>query len=91
MKFSSQLILLLIGGITAGAISICARADSDSKLREQNVNVGKDVSVRVIEAGQSNSGATLVFIPGWSTGADIWRHQIDMFAKTFRVIAFDPR
>ena len=91
MKFSSQLILLLIGGITAGAISICARADSDSKLREQNVNVGKDVSVRVIGAGQSNSGATLIFIPGWSTGADIWRHQIDMFAKTYRVIAFDPR
>jgi non-heme chloroperoxidase len=33
----------------------------------------------------------LVFIPGWSTGADIWKHQIDTFAKTDRVIAFDPR
>jgi microsomal epoxide hydrolase len=53
------------------------------------VDVGEGVSLRVIEAGQG--GSTLVFIPGWSTGADIWRRQIDAFAKTNRVIAFDPR
>ncbi len=29
--------------------------------------------------------------PAGSTGADIWKHQIDTFAKTYRVIAFDPR
>src|SRR5207249_10571384 len=28
---------------------------------------------------------------GWSTGADICRQQIDHFAQTYRVIAFDPR
>ena len=55
------------------------------------VEVGNGVSLRVIEAGKAGDGAVLVFIPGWSTGADIWRHQIDTFAKTHRVIAFDPR
>jgi len=53
------------------------------------VDVGEGVSLRVIEAGQG--GSTLVFIPGWSTGAEIWHHQIDRFAKKNRVIAFDPR
>jgi pimeloyl-ACP methyl ester carboxylesterase len=80
-------ILLLIAGVGAHASVVCA--DSAAGVREQKVDVGEGVSLRVIEAGQG--GSTLVFIPGWSTGADIWKHQIDTFAKTHRVIAFDPR
>lgn len=55
------------------------------------VEVAEGVSLRVIEAGKPSDGSALVFIPGWSTGADIWQHQLDAFAKTHRVIAFDPR
>jgi len=55
------------------------------------MDVGGNVNLRVIEAGEASSPLTLVFIPGWSTGADIWRQQIDHFAQTYRVIAFDPR
>lgn len=55
------------------------------------MDVGGSVSLRVIEAGKPQDQPVLVFIPGWSTGADIWKHQIDTFAKTNRVIAFDPR
>lgn len=82
-------IVLLIAGITAKAAAV--RADSASGVRERKVNVGEGVSLRVIEAGQAGAGPTLVFIPGWSTGADIWRQQIDRFAPNHRVIAFDPR
>src|SRR5438093_13292723 len=60
-------------------------------MREQKLDVGEGVSLRVIEAGQPGQGPTLAFIPGWSTGADIWRQQIDRFAPSHRVIAFDPR
>jgi pimeloyl-ACP methyl ester carboxylesterase len=80
-------ILLLIAGVAAHASVVYA--DSAAGVRERKLDVGEGVSLRVIEAGQG--GSTLVFIPGWSTGADIWRHQIDRFAKTNRVIAFDPR
>jgi non-heme chloroperoxidase len=80
-------ILLLIAGVAAHASVVCA--DSAAGVRERKVDVGEGVSLRVIEAGQG--GSTLVFIPGWSTGPDIWRRQIDAFAKTNRVIAFDPR
>ena len=64
-------------------------ADSVSVLRD----IGGNVSLRTIEAGKFSSSAPpeLVFIPGWSTGSDIWRRQIETFAKTNRVIAFDPR
>jgi pimeloyl-ACP methyl ester carboxylesterase len=80
-------IVLLIAGITANAVA--AHADFASELRERKVDVGEGVSLRVIEAAQQ--GPTLVFVPGWSTAAEIWRQRIDHFAPNHRVIAFDPR
>jgi pimeloyl-ACP methyl ester carboxylesterase len=89
VKLFNRSIVLLIAGITASAGVI--HADSASGLRERKVDVGEGVSLRVIEAGQAASGPTLVFAPGWSTGADIWRQQIARFAPNHRVISFDPR
>jgi pimeloyl-ACP methyl ester carboxylesterase len=67
-----------------------ARAESNTGSSHM-VEVGDGVSLRVIEAGKPGDVSALVFIPGWSTGGDIWRDQIDRFAKTHRVITFDPR
>jgi pimeloyl-ACP methyl ester carboxylesterase len=88
MMLFTRLVVLLIAVICLG--SIPARAESKTGSTRM-VEVGNGVSLRVIEAGKPGDGSTLVFIPGWSTGADIWHHQIDEFAKTHRVIAFDPR
>jgi len=65
-----------------------ARASSTSGIR---VEVAPHVYLNVVEAGAASARQTLVFIPGWSTGADIWNPQIKAFAKSRRVIAFDPR
>jgi non-heme chloroperoxidase len=89
VKFFPRLIVLLIGGIAANTVVV--RADAGSEIRERKVDVGEGVSLRVIEAGRPGSESTLAFIPGWSTGADIWRRQIDVFSKTHRVITIDPR
>ena len=88
MTLSSRPVLLLIAVICFGALR--GRAESPA-VSSRMVNVADGVSLRVLEAGKPSEGPALVFIPGWSTGADIWRHQIEMFAKTYRVIAFDPR
>jgi non-heme chloroperoxidase len=58
---------------------------------ERKIEVANGVSLRVIEAGQDPGVPALVFIPGWSTGGEIWREQIDHFAAHYRVISFDPR
>ena len=83
-------IVFLITGIIA-SVSAAGRADSASGGRERKVDVGEGVSLRVIESGTADTGPALVFVPGWSTGADIWRQQIDRFAPNHRVISFDPR
>src|SRR5436190_11323828 len=78
----------LIALISVG--SMRARAESNTG-SSRMVEVGEGVSLRVIDMGEVRDGPALVFIPGWSTSSDIWRHQIDVFAKSHRVIAFDPR
>src|SRR5215475_8991893 len=86
MRFSWQPFAILIAACAA-----LVHADSAPELQERKVDVGGNVSLRVIEDGKPAAQPTLVFIPGWSTGADIWRRQVETFAKTNRVIAFDPR
>src|SRR6266487_3940520 len=86
---SNKLIFFcLIFATCLGAVPACAESNTGSS---HMVEVGNGVSLRVIEAGKPGDALALVFIPGWSTGADIWRRQLDTFARTHRVIAFDPR
>src|SRR5882672_10071666 len=46
------------------------------------------VRLHYIEAGR---GRTVVLVPGWSMPAWIFERQIADLARTYRVIAFDPR
>jgi microsomal epoxide hydrolase len=78
---------LLLTGSVAGAFPVWAAPASI----EQRVTVASGVVLRVVESGKANSKPPLVFIPGWSAGADIWQGQIDRFDDAYRVIAFDPR
>jgi len=46
------------------------------------------VRLHYLDAG---AGPGIVFVPGWTMPAWIWEHQIRHFARSARVIAFDPR
>ena len=81
-------VLLLSAIVCLSAMRASAQSNTESS---HMVDVDNGVSLRVLEAGKPEARPVLVFIPGWSAGADIWRHQIETFAKTHRVIAFDPR
>src|SRR5580658_5222123 len=48
------------------------------------------VRLHYLEAGP-RAAHTIVFVPGWTMPAWIWRPQIIAFAPTYHVIAFDPR
>src|SRR6185503_5658274 len=54
----------------------------------ENFTTSDGVRLRYIDEG---AGETLLFVPGWLMPAEIWRPQIDYFARKYRVIALDPR
>jgi len=46
------------------------------------------VRLHYLEAGR---GRPIVFVTGWTFGADLWARQLAHFAPTHRVVALDPR
>lgn len=57
--------------------------------KDGSVSVG-DIKIHYIEAGTGDH--SLVFIPGWTMNAEVWKEQIPYFtSRNFRIIAMDPR
>jgi microsomal epoxide hydrolase len=56
-----------------------------------SVAVDAGVELRILRAGAETERAPVVFIPGWSFDADVWRAQMERFGRDRQVIAFDPR
>ena len=61
---------------------------SVSAASERDFVTSDGVRLHYREAG---AGRPIVFVPGWTMPGDIWRAQLTHFARTHRVIAFDPR
>lgn len=57
--------------------------------RDNTKKIG-DIKIHYLEAGSGDRA--LIFIPGWTMTAEVWKEQIPYFsARGFRVIALDPR
>ena len=67
----------------------CVLGPAADRWEENTKKVG-DIKIRYLEAGSGDRA--LIFIPGWTMTADVWKEQIPYFsARGFRVIAMDPR
>lgn len=78
----SSVILLL-------AVAMSAPAKEKPLSKEGFVSVG-DIKIHYIDAGSGDR--VIVFIPGWTMTAEVWKEQIPYFtSRGFRVIAYDPR
>lgn len=57
--------------------------------RDNTEKIG-DIKIHYLEAGSGDRA--LIFIPGWTMTAEVWKEQIPYFsARGFHVIALDPR
>ncbi|WP_428483591.1 alpha/beta fold hydrolase [Rhodopila sp.] len=61
-----------------------------SQARDRFFLSSDGVRLHYLEAGSTNRH-TLVFVPGWTMPAWIWAAQINVFARRYHVVAFDPR
>lgn len=74
-------------GLAAGC-GTTARPLQDQALAPGQFRTGDGAILHFIESGR---GQPLVLIPGWSQTAAMYKHQIEAFSKTHRVIAVDMR
>ncbi len=71
------------------ALPILASGAEKKAWKEANVSVG-DIKIHYLEAGTGDR--PLVFIPGWTMTAEVWKEQIPYFStRGFHVFAIDPR
>jgi non-heme chloroperoxidase len=75
--------LLLLTAVTPGA-------GKEKGLWKDLFLEAGDIKIHYLDTGTGDR--VLVFIPGWTMTADVWKVQIPYFAaRGFRVIAMDPR
>ena len=75
----------------ARALVMAAILGGGPAMAQNSVEVAPGVMLNVVEAGEETATPTLVLVPGWSMGSEVWRTQIDHFSPDRRVIAIDPR
>jgi non-heme chloroperoxidase len=71
--------------LTAFIAALSSRAHATA---HRHFKTSDGVHLHYLEAGK---GSTIVFIPGWMMPAEIWQGQIGHFARSFHVVALDPR
>jgi microsomal epoxide hydrolase len=82
--------LLLCVYLCLGA-GACALAQPSAPFRQGDVTVAPGVRIHYVEAGEPDAQAAILFVPGWSMSAAVWRDQMAGFAGSTRVVAIDPR
>ncbi len=83
-RFSTFAVLTLLL-----ALPLLSTAAEKKPWKDANVNVG-DIKIHYLEAGTGERA--LVFIPGWTMTAEVWKEQIPYFSsRGFHVFAIDPR
>ena len=63
---------------------------ADVAVRHRYFVTSDDVRLHFLEAGPQ-SAHTIIFVPGWTMPAWIWQAQIQVLARRYHVVAFDPR
>jgi len=71
--------------------SLSAQTGGSSGIRANALTLKDGTQIHFLQAGRSSSASALVFIPGWTLPAFLWKEQIQKFSTERLVIAVDPR
>ena len=63
---------------------------SAERTESRYVTVEPDVQIHFWDAGEKDAPA-LIFIPGLTFSGKVFKHQLEHFSKSHRVILVDPR
>ena len=72
------------------ASAVIASAATAADIESTFVTSGDGTRIHVLADGEEALAAVL-FVPGWTMSAEIWRPQMEHLAGRYRVVAMDPR
>jgi hypothetical protein len=55
---------------------LCSQAPLASEIREATVTLSDGARIHLLEAGQRSAAPAIVFIPGWTLPAFLWKEQM---------------
>jgi microsomal epoxide hydrolase len=70
---------------------LCSQAAIGSEIHDATATLGDGTRIHLLEAGQPTAAPAIVFIPGWTLPAFLWKEQMRRFSSDRFVIAIDPR
>ena len=65
-----------------------AKRGFNGKMKRQSIEIEEDVQLSYVRSG---AGQTMIFVPGWTMTSGFFQYQQEHFAKSYDVIALDPR
>jgi microsomal epoxide hydrolase len=63
-------------------------AQDNAEVTSGSITTTDGARLHYLEAG---TGRAILFVPGWTGAAEFWEAQIHHFARSYRVVAMDPR
>jgi microsomal epoxide hydrolase len=70
---------------------VTAQTGTSREIRTKEITLRDGTQIHFLEAGHSSPAPAVVFIPGWTLPASLWKEQIEKFSTDRLVIAIDPR
>jgi microsomal epoxide hydrolase len=70
---------------------LCSPAAFGTEIRNATVTLSDGTRIHLLEAGQPGAQPAIVFLPGWTLPAFLWKEQMRRFSPDRFVIAIDPR
>jgi microsomal epoxide hydrolase len=70
---------------------LCSQAAIGSEIRDATVTLSDGTRIQLLEAGHPSAEPAIVFLPGWTLPAFLWKEQMRRFSSDRLVIAIDPR
>jgi non-heme chloroperoxidase len=70
---------------------LCSQASIAAEIRDATVTLGDGTRIHLLEAGKRSAAPAIIFIPGWTLPAFLWKDQMKRFSSDRLVIAIDPR
>lgn len=73
------------------ALLVAAASPADTRFSDGFAAMPDGARIHYVQGGTDTGAPALLFIPGWTMDAQVWKAQMEVFASSHRVIAMDPR